>query len=177
MFPRKSLQALSWMLIALCLLSSACSSQQKAVITRQQVIALLDEMEKAAKNRDIEALISYVSPTAQFKVTIEGFGPPSQTLILNRDQYREYSTQALNAIETYDFKRGDTVINIEPDGQTAFVADESFETVTMRGRIISTVIRGTSTLKLEDGKLLLVSSESVGRPIPVPPSAHRVGFK
>lgn len=176
MSPRKSFQALSWMLIALSLLSSACSSQ-KGFITRQQVVALLDEMEKAAKNRDIEALISYISPKAQFKVTIEGFGPQPQTMMLNRDQYREYSLQALNAIETYDFKRGDTVINIDPDGQTAFVADESYETVTMRGRVISTVIRGTSTLKLEDGKLVLVSSESVGRPAPVSPSANRVSFK
>jgi len=163
-------------LIALCFLSSACAGKQTGSITRQQVSAFLDEMEKAAKNKDIEAIMSHVSPNAQFKITIEGFGA-TQNLVLNRDQYRDYMTQGLNAIESYEYRRGDTVINIEPDGQTAFVADEEFETATMKGQTISTVATGTSTLKLEDGKLVVVSSSSVGRPAPPSPAAKRVSFK
>jgi hypothetical protein len=176
MFPRNSFQAICCALIALCFLSSACSSKPKGFITRQQVSAFLDEVETAAKNRDIEAIMSHVSPNAQFKVTVEGFGA-TQNLVLNHDQYRDYMTQALNVIESYDYKRGDTVINIEPDGQTAFVADEEFETATMKGRVISTVATGTSTLKLEDGKLVIVSSNSVGRPATPSAATNRVSFK
>jgi ketosteroid isomerase-like protein len=176
MFSRNFYQAICCALFALCFLSSACSSKQTGSITRQQVSAFLEEMEKAANNRDIEAIMSHISPDAQFKVTIEGFGA-TQNLALTHDQYRDYMTQGFNALESYEYKRGNTVINIEPDGQTAFVADEEFETATMKGQVIRTVATGTSTLKLEDGKLVIVSSNSVGRPAPPTPAAKRVSFK
>ena len=175
MFPRNSLQATCCALIALCILSCACSSKPKGVITREQVNALLDEMERDAKNRDLEALMSHISPDAQFKITIEGFGP-TQTMNINRDQYRDYMKQGFAAAEAYEYKRGTTVINIEPDGQSALVADESFESVTMRGRVIRSVTRDSSTLKLEDGKLVVVSSEGVARPAPEPPATNRASF-
>ncbi|MDT4897409.1 MAG: hypothetical protein QOH25_2486 [Acidobacteriota bacterium] len=165
MFPRNRLPAaLSCTLVALCFLSSACSSKPKGFITKQQVAAFLDEMDKAARNKDVDTLVANMSEDVQFKVTVEGFGP-TQTLTFNRDQYRDYSKQGFGVIEDYDYRRGETVIKVEPDGQSAYVADETFETTTIGGQVTRTVARGTSILKLEEGKLVIVRGEAVARPL------------
>lgn len=165
---------LSCALIALCFLSSACSSKQTGAITEQQVSAFLDEMDKAARNKDVDAIVANLSEDAQFKLTIEGFGP-TQTLTFNRDQYRDYSKQGFSVVSNYEYRRGETVIKVEPDGQSAFVADETFETTTIGGQTLRTVARGTSILKLENGKLVIARSEAVARPLK-PVNAQPTGF-
>ena len=165
MFPRQCfLSAIACALVALCFLSSACSSKQKGFITKQQVAAFLEEMDEAARKKDVDALVANLSEDAQFKVTVEGFGP-TQTLTFNRDQYRDFSKQGFGAVSDYDYRRGETVIKVEPDGQSAYVADETFETTTVGGQVIRTVARGTSILKLENGKLVISRSEAVTRPL------------
>ena len=163
MRPRKSQVAILVGLISLTVLLSACSGGKKSVITRQQVSAFLEDMDRAAQRKDVETIVAHLSPSVQFKLTIEGFGP-TQTLSLNRDQYRDYATQGFAAIEAYDYRRGDTVINVDPDGQTAYVADETFETARMGGNVMQTVTRGTAVLKMEGDVLMIASGESVGRP-------------
>lgn len=176
MFPRNSLsQTLSCVLVALCFLSSACSSKQTGAITEQQVRAFLEETDRAANNRDVDALIAKLSENVQLKVTIEGFGP-TQTLVFNRDQYRDYFKQGFSVVDDYHYSRGETVIKIEPDGQSAFVADETFETTTMGGQTIRSVARGTSILKLENGKLVLVRSEAIARPLQPAKKARSASF-
>lgn len=165
---------LSYALVALCFLSSACSSKQTGTITEQRVRAFLEEMDRAAKNKDVNAIVANLSEDAKFTLTIEGFGP-TQTLSFNRDEYRDYSEQGFSAVSDYDYRRGDTVIRVEPDGQSAFVADETFETTTIGGQTIHSVARGTYILKLENGKLVISRSEAVARPLPVK-NAQPAGF-
>ena len=165
MFPRNShLSTLSCALVSLCFLASACASKQQGVITEQKVSAFLAEMDKAARNKDVDALVAGMSEDVRLKLTIEGFGP-TQTLTFNRDEYRDHSKQSMAVVGDYEYRRGETIIKVEPDGQTAYVADETFETVTIGGQTIGTVARGTSTLKLENGKLVITRSEASARPL------------
>jgi hypothetical protein len=148
------------LMAALCLLSSACASKQQpqGFITKQQVSAFLDKMDKAANNKDIDAIIPMLSKDVQFRLVIDGFGM-SQTLSFNRDEYIDYSRTGFAAVDAYDYRRGKTDIKIEPDGQSATVADEVFETSTMGGKTLRSVARTTSILKLEDEKLVIARSE------------------
>ncbi len=176
MFPRKSfLPTLACALIALCFLTSACSSKQKVVITEQQVSAFLAEMDKAGRNKDVEALVAMMSEDVQLKLTMEGLGP-TQNITLNRDQYRDYSNQTLSMVKDYDYRRGETVIRVEPDGQSAYVADETFETTTIGNQTFHTVSRGTAVLKLENGKLVIYRSETIARPVQPTKKAQPAGF-
>ena len=176
MFPRKSLSTiLTCALVALCFLSSACSSKPKGTITEQQVRAFLEELDKAANNKDVDAVIAAMSEDYQIKMTVEGFGP-TQVMTLDRDQYRDYSKQAFSAVSDYDYRRGDTVIKVEPDGQSAYVADETFETTTIGGRTIKTVSRGSSILTLENGKLVISRTEALARPQQPVKRAQPAGF-
>ena len=176
MFPHKSsLPILSCALVALCLLTSACSSKQKGVITEQQVSAFLAEMDKAANSKDVEAVVAMMSQDVQLKVTMEGIGP-TQAITLNRDQYRDQSNQTFSMISDYEYRRGETVIRVEPDGQSAYVADETFETTTIGSQVIRMVARGTSLLKMENGKLVIFRSEAVARAIQPAKKSQPAGF-
>jgi ketosteroid isomerase-like protein len=176
MFPRKSfLPAFSCALIALCLLTSACSNKEKTVITEQQVSAFLQEMDKASNNKDVDAIVAMMSKDAQFKFTMEGFGP-TQILTLNRDQYRDNGKMTFSLVTDYNYRRGETVIKVEPDGQSAYVAHEAFETTTVGSQVIRSVSTGTSLLKMEDGKLVIYKSEAVARPLQPTKKAQPAGF-
>jgi hypothetical protein len=176
MYPRTSYTILAIALIALCLTSGACSSGKYGVITRERVSAFLNKMDEAAQRRDLDTILAHVSRKAQFKVTIEGFGP-TQNLSFNRDQYADYARQVFAVVQAYEYKRGETVINIDPDGQTAYVADETFENATIQGNVIRTVSRGTAVLVLEDGELKITFSQSVGRPIQASSAPRMTSFR
>jgi hypothetical protein len=167
------------LIVALCLISSGCAGKQppppKGFITRQQVSAFLDKMDKAANNKDIDAIIPMLSKDVQFRVTIDGFGT-SQTLDLNHDQYIDYSRTGFAAVDDYDYRRGKTEIKIEPDGQSASVADEIFETTTTGGKILRSVARTTSILKLENEKLVMARSDGAVLIIKAEEKAQRTKF-
>jgi ketosteroid isomerase-like protein len=164
--PRKFFTpTLSCVLLALCFLSGACAKKQKGVITEQQVNAFLKEVDRAANSKDIEAVIALLSEDVHLDLTIEGFGP-TQTMSLDREQYRKQMEQTLRMTNVYDYKRGETIIKVEPDGQTAFVIADIYETTKIGGQTIGTVSRETSTLEMEDGKLVVTRSAAVSRPLP-----------
>lgn len=166
MFPRNFFTpTLACALISLCLLSSACAKKEKGVITEQQVKALLEEMDRAANNNDADAVVALMSEDARLSVTVEGFGP-TQNFSFDREQYEAHIKQSLGMTDVYDYKRGETVIKVEPDGQSAFVIADIIETTKIGELTIGTVSRHTSTLELEDGKLVITRSAAVARPLP-----------
>ena len=167
MFPRRFfIPTFSSALIALCLLSSACAKKQKqGFITEQQVNAFMEEMEKAANRNDVDAILAMMSEDVRLSVTVEGFGQ-TQNLTFDREQYRAHIKQSLGMTNFYDYKRGYTAIQIEPDGQSAFVTAEITETAKIGDQTIGTVSTENSTLELENGKLVITRAAAVSRPIP-----------
>lgn len=176
MFPRKNFTpSISCTLIALCFLLSACAKKEKSVITEQQVNAFLQEMDRAANNNDADGILALMSKDVRLSIKIEGFGP-TQTLSFDREQYRTHLKQSLGMTDVYDYKRGETVIKIEPDGQSAFVVADIMETSKIGQQTIGTIARETSTLEMEDGKLVVTRTAAVARPMPSDKKAQRVGF-
>jgi ketosteroid isomerase-like protein len=177
MFPRKLFTpTLSCALVALCFFSGACAKKQKGVITEQQVNAFMEEMDKAANNNDVEAVVAMMSEDVQLSLTIEGFGP-TQNMTFDREQYRAYSKQTMAMTDFYDYKRGYTVVKVEPDGLSAFVAAEITETSTIGEQTVGGVSRQTSTLEMVDGKLVITRSAAVMSPLPpVSQKAQRPTF-
>lgn len=176
MFPRKNfIPNISCALIALCFLLSACAKKEKGAITEQQVNAFLQEMDRAANNNDADAILALMSKDVRLSVKIEGFGP-TQNLSFDREQYKTHIKQSLGMTDVYDYKRGETVIKIEPDGQSAFVVADIMETAKIGQQTIGTIARETSTLEMEDGKLVVTRSAAVARPMPSEKNARRVGF-
>lgn len=166
MFPRRLfIPTLFSALIALCFLSGACAKKQKAVITEQQVTTLMEEMDRAANNNDVEAIMALMSEDVRLSVTVEGFGQ-TQNFTFDREQYKKHIEQTLGMTNVYDYKRGYTVIKVEPDGQSAFVTAEITETAKIGDQTIGTISTENSTLELEDGKLVITRGSALSRPMP-----------
>jgi ketosteroid isomerase-like protein len=164
MFPRNPVpHTFLTIVIALCLLSSACSPEQKRVMTKQEVAAVLAEIDAAVKRKDVGAMLKHFSKDARIKVNVEDPDATIRGMVFTREQYRDYFQGAFNLIDEYQYDRRDTVINLAPDGQSAIVADQVFEEVKTGGETINSVTVETATLKMEDGRVVITSLEGTLR--------------
>jgi hypothetical protein len=162
MFPHNSrLQIFCCTLITLCLLLSAssCTRGRKSRITWQSVAAVLEEIDEAAKSKDADAIVKHFSKDAQIKVSVKGPNDARMEMAFTRDQYRDYAQHSYDLIDSYEYERTETVIKVNPDGQSAVVADEVLESATTGGQTIRSVTRETATFKLEGGRIVLSSLE------------------
>jgi SnoaL-like domain len=171
MFPRRSLiQSLSCALIMLCL-TTACAKRE-TVITEQKINAILEEIDAAARNRDIDAIVKHFSKKARITVNIKsspaavktrGSVPVNMNLSFTRDEYRDYYKQSISQIDTFDYSRKNTIIKINPDGQMAVVGDEVFETAKVREETVSSITEETAVFEIEDGQIVITSLQGTLR--------------
>ena len=174
MFNIKSL--LTFALLAFCILSSGgCSKKQKGGgITEAQVSSFMEELDRAEKNHDVDAIVALMSEDVRVNITAEGFGP-AQNLAFNRDQFKAHSKQSLGMTNLMDYRRGDTAIKVQPDGQSAFVSAEKFKTYTINQQTAGSVTKVSLNLEVEDGKLVITRSDEVSRPLPAEKKKARPG--
>jgi hypothetical protein len=154
---------LSAIIMALSLLSGGCAAKRKEVITEQQVLALLDDIDKASNRMDIDRVYASMTENIEIKVTVTGFGP-TQKFTFNRDQYRDYAKKALSAVKGYTYTRKNTKVTVTPDGRSAVATDQVYETTDTGERVFKTVTDETATFAVKDGKVVMTSLEGVGRP-------------
>jgi SnoaL-like domain len=167
MFPRRSLiQSLSCALIALCL-TTACAKKE-TVITEQKINAILEEIDAAARNRDIDTIVKHFSKKARITLKIKSsplvksesrYVPIDTRWTMTRDEYRDYYKRSMSDIDTFDYRRKDTIIKINADGQMAVVGDQVFETAKMGEADVSSVTEETAVFEIEDGQIVITSLE------------------
>ncbi|HJU56734.1 MAG TPA: hypothetical protein VJ715_19270 [Pyrinomonadaceae bacterium] len=157
-------------LAALCLLASACSTKEPAVLTQPQVAELLQKWDAAQMNDDIKGVTACLSPKLRYKLTFKGFGP----IETKTGDYREYieSTKiGFDAGQSLSTNRTMGAIGVQPDGQSASVIGEVHYSMTVEGRLYRTVSTGTMTVGIEDGRAVftaidqLVEPDYEGRPV------------
>ena len=153
-----------FLLLAICLFGfTGCSSEQNK-ITEPEVLDLMNKIEAAAKNKDVDAVVANISEKAQIKLTMTASGQ-TQTFTLNRDQYRDFSKKALAAASNYTYSRQNTQVQISPDGKTAVVTDEVTESATVNGQVSRSVATETATVGRENGKLVIQYLEANGKQV------------
>jgi hypothetical protein len=147
-------------LVALFLLFTACSNRESeqhqqagGTVTEQQVTALLNEIDKDARDLKFDALTEHLSKDAHIEMHVQGYG----YLTFTRDEYRDYTRQAYNSVSAYHYDRKNTVIKVAPDGQSAMGSDQVYETVTMGGQTTHSTTLETATFKMEDGRVVIAS--------------------
>jgi hypothetical protein len=154
---------LSVMIIGVSLLSSSCAAKRKEVITEQQVLALLDEIDKASNKMDVDQIYNCMAENIQIKLTVTGLGP-TQKFTFTRDQYRDYAKKAFSAINNYSYTRKNTKVTITSDNKNALATDQVYETTQVGNRSLRTVTDETATFTVKDGKVIMTSLEGVARP-------------
>jgi uncharacterized protein YcfL len=152
-----------FLLIALCLFSfTGCSEDKK--ITEQEVQEVLNNIDVAAKNKDADAVLAYMSEKLQLKSTVVVSGK-SQTSTLNRDQYRDMMKKMFAIASNYTYNRQNTQVKISPDGKSVIVSSEVTESITVNGQVIRTVANEVASLVKENGKLVTLYVEASGKQV------------
>jgi hypothetical protein len=154
---------LASMIIGVSFLSNGCAAKRKEVITEQQVLALLDEIDKASNKMDVDQIYDRMAENIQIKMTVTGFGP-TQKFTFNRDQYREYAKKAFSAVNNYSYTRKNTKVTVTSDNKNALATDQVYETTQVGNRTLRTVTDETATFTVKGGKVIMTSLEGVGRP-------------
>lgn len=152
-----------FLLLAVCIFSfSGCSSDKK--ITESEVKDVLNKIELAAKNKDVDSIVANMSAKVTIKATITASGQ-TQTLMFNREQYRDFLKQAFAVGSDYTYSRQKTQVKVAPDGKSATVTDEVSESITVNGQVIRSVGTEAASFIRENGKLVISYLEADGRQV------------
>ncbi len=143
----------------LAILLSACSGSSKVTtITENDVREIMQDVEKASSNRDIDRVAKYLAPSVV--ITIEEQTPAGpMRMQMNRDQYISTLREVFSKTSEYEYRQENAVITIGSTGRTATVEADIFEHIVFQGVEKKTMTREKAQLELIDGKILLTSLE------------------
>lgn len=159
---KPSLFALAGALAGLFVSLTACSP----TITEQQVLAILDSTDKAAKERNADGVIAHMAEKAVIRVSIQGPGG-IQSLSFAPKEYKQHLEQTFRGAQEYSYTRTDTKISIAPSQKMATVSSQVLEIVRLPGQVLSSVSQETATFEVQNRKVVIASVEaSVEVPLP-----------
>jgi hypothetical protein len=129
-------------------------------ITKEKIEAILSDLERAAKEKDVAGHAAYLAPDLQVKSKF-GDTPMVQ---LNRAQYLAVHKQALEITLYYQYVRKSMNIKIAPDGQSATVRIEAFEMATLAQGTVAATTNEVVIFKIYKGKILIASLDATSVP-------------
>jgi ketosteroid isomerase-like protein len=136
--------------LASALISSAPLFAQE--LTQSGVKAFIASIDAAISRRDVDTIVSHIAEHAVVSATVLLQGQ-TQTLRMNKSQYRQMLTMAWSAASSYEYARSNEKISI--DGNQATVTADVAESMVIQGQPFATQARERATVENLDGKLML----------------------
>jgi hypothetical protein len=133
----------------------ACKESSTTYITEDDIWNIMDEVEVATLNQDIDGVMKYLAPSVVLHVTVSSpYGP--QKVPMSREQYQKETLKGWSMTSDYDYRReNDEIIKISDDGQTAVVETDVIESYLLQGEPIYTRTHERVTLQVVDGEILV----------------------
>lgn len=124
-------------------------------IRESEIRNILDAMEAAASQKDVDGILKYMAPTITIKITVQ-LGSRAQSISLTREQYRQYLQQGFQATQTRRGNYTNLKIQIAPNGKTATASYTLVEEATLEGQSGTFKSTAQETVKFEriKGQLL-----------------------
>ena len=162
-FVRKLLFLLMLSLIAL---NIGCKnpSPQYTAITESDVLAVMNEVEKATLAKDLDGVINHLAPFVVINVsavdsTEMTFIP--QKIQMTRDQYKEELKKAFSKLTRHEYKRQNDKITISEDKRSAITETDVIEAMVMDGKEMTSTTHEKTVLEIIDGKLLVTHLDAL----------------
>jgi hypothetical protein len=121
-------------------------------LTERDLKAFIAKLDDAIAQRDVDTIIGRIAEHAVISVTVNTFGQ-TQTLRMNKRQYRDMLTLAWNGASSYEYDRSNEKITIAGD-QATITADIA-ESIVVEGQKVDTKARERATVESFDGTLML----------------------
>jgi len=136
------------------------SSPQYTTITENDVVAIMDEVERVTLAKDINGVISYLAPFVIINLSMETpFG--IQRVRMSRDQYKEELQKVFSKASHHEYRCENVKITISDDSRSAIVETDIIERIVMEGKDIRTKTHEKTVVEIIDGKLLVTSLDAV----------------
>lgn len=152
---------ISPVLIVSFFLVTACtdSSPTYSYITEQDITEIMDNVEEALLNKDVEEVVKYMSPSVEIFVTRDTLMGP-RTEKWSREKYRAETATALSMVSHYEYRRENETISINDDMQSAVVETDVIEVMDLFGNRISTTTSERVVMEIIDGHLLVTRMDA-----------------
>jgi hypothetical protein len=132
-------------------------SQTSSAITENQLTALVNSLDQAAKKGNIAGIIAPLSRDVKIKVSIVSPSNEEKVLTLTKSQYAFHTKTVLRQRLAYAYERKNTRFKIYEDGKTATVTSDVYETLTLKQGTVRAVSSEVAIVNLRGGKLFITS--------------------
>ena len=134
---------------------------QNAIISREDVQAVLDSIDKAYLKKDAAAVVANYASNAVITDTTVGSDFPSTPSKFDSLAGFEGNLELGFAVyDDFRFQRKDVFIEIAPDGQTAQCSFSEIAKYKYRGKQETDITKGTISLAKFGGKVLITKDHS-----------------
>jgi len=148
-------------IFALYLNISGCTDTSRTYshITDQDIQEIMDNVETALLNNDIDEVISYMSPSVEINISRDTpVGPRTERW--TRDKYKAETETALSMVSNYEYRRENEVVRISDDMQSAVVETDVIEAMELLGNRIKTTTHERVVMEIVDGNLLVTKMDA-----------------
>lgn len=146
------LSAIPLVLVGMFISFDVCADE---ILTKQILQKMVQEVEKASVSRDVNVVLKYIAPEVRIVTKVK---TPSgeQTVPMDYETYKTALVQTWSAAKEYHYKREKLDIKISPDQKEATITAVVRESYVMDGDRMTTVAREVSTVRLVNGRPMIV---------------------
>jgi hypothetical protein len=145
-------------LLSLCALACKDSSQT-ATITDDDIWEIMDEVEIATLNKDIDGVMKHLAPSVLIRVSVETpYGP--QRVKRSREEYKKETLDLWSMTSHNEYRRENEEIKISDDGQVAVVETDIIESHVIEGQTVDSETYERVTLEIIDGHILVTKIDA-----------------
>lgn len=132
----------------------ACKKSSPMYITEGDIWEIMDEVEIATLDKDINGVIKHLAPSVVIRVTTNTpLGP--QKVQMTREEYKAETLKGWAMTSNNEYRFENEEIKISDDGQIAVVETDVIERYVLQGQTINTTTHERVTLEVVDGEILV----------------------
>jgi hypothetical protein len=149
--------------------------QQTNVISKADVQAVLDSIDKGLVKKNADAVVANYSRDSVITASVWEDGNTSGTTF-KRDEYKQSLERYFQSLVDYSIQRKDVKIEIAPDGKTAQCACTFVEKLKYKsdGSRIESSTEASLSFAIFDGKVLITKEHDDITMMPMPPNTAGV---
>jgi len=141
----------------------ACKKSSTTYITEDDIWNIIDEVEVATLNKDIEGVMKYLAPSVVINVILYTPLGPEKTQ-KSREEYQEETLKGWSMTTDNEYRcENEEIIKMSDDGQTAVVEMDVIESYVMGGSTVHTSTHQRVTLQVVDGEILVTRIDAFMR--------------
>ena len=161
-----SRQIIKYLILISCIFAfylniAGCTDDSRtySYITEQDIQEIMDNVEEALINNEIDEVIKYMSPSVEINISRDTpLGPRTERW--TRDKYMAETETALDMVSNYEYRRDNEVIRISDDMLSAVVETDIIESMNIFGNRIKTTTHERVVMEIIDGNLLVTKMDA-----------------